>query len=100
MIIVEGWIKFAAGEADRIVDAGRKMVEETNKEAGCLLYAFSRDLSDPDLIRVSERWENMEALGAHGKTPHMAEFNKAIGAAKREGADVRAYEAEEKMKLI
>ena len=33
------------------------MVAETVKEAGCLAYASSRDINDPDLIRMAERWE-------------------------------------------
>jgi quinol monooxygenase YgiN len=33
------------------------MVAETVKEAGCLTYASSRDINDPDLIRTAERWK-------------------------------------------
>jgi len=40
-----------------VADAARAMVAETVKEAGCLTYAFSRDINDPDLIRIAERWE-------------------------------------------
>ena len=40
-----------------MADAARAMVAETVKEAGCLTYASSRDINDPDLICMAERWE-------------------------------------------
>lgn len=77
-----------------MADAARAMVAETVKEAGCLTYASSRDINDPDLIRIAERWETAEALAAHGQSAHMATFNKAMGGVKREGAELWLYSAE------
>ena len=57
MLIIEGWLKLGTGEFDKVADAARAMVAETVKEAGCLTYAFSRDINDPDLIRIAERWK-------------------------------------------
>lgn len=100
MLIVEGWLKLATGEFDKVADAARAMVAETNKEAGCLAYAFSRDISDPDLIRITERWESPEALAAHGQSAHMAEFNRAMGSVKREGAELWLYSGEAVRRLM
>ena len=100
MLIVEGWLKLAKGEFDKVADAARAMVAETNKEAGCLAYAFSRDISDPDLIRIAERWESPEALAAHGQSAHMAEFNRAMGNVKREGAELWLYSGEAVRRLM
>jgi len=94
MIIVEGWARLAPGEAARFHAAARKMAEETRKETGCLEYAFSQDLADPDLVRVIERWEDEAALTAHFATPHMKEFNAAMANAKVVGASVKAYKCE------
>jgi quinol monooxygenase YgiN len=94
MIIVEGWARFAPGESAKFHAAARKMAEETRKESGCLEYAFSQDLMDPDLVRVIERWEGEAALTAHFATPHMAAFNAALSNAKLVGASVKAYKAE------
>ena len=44
MLIIEGWIRFAAGEVERLGDVGRTMIAETHKEPGCLDYAFSQDM--------------------------------------------------------
>jgi quinol monooxygenase YgiN len=94
MLIIEGWLKLGTGEFDKVADAARTMVAETVKETGCLTYAFSRDINDPDLIRIAERWETAEALAAHGQSAHMAAFNKAMGGVKREGAELWLYSAE------
>jgi len=34
------------------------------------------------LHRHRERWKSMDDLNAHMKTPHMAEFGKAVGSIK------------------
>lgn len=100
MLLVQGWIKLATGEFDKVVDQARAMVTATNQEDGCIHYSFSRDVGDPDLLHIAERWRDGDALGAHGKSAHMAEFNKAMGSVKREGADLWLYSAEEVRKLI
>ena len=100
MLLIEGWIKLAKGEFDKVRDAGITMVEATNREDGCLHYAFAQDIADPDLIRISERWESQEALAAHGASAHMAAFNKVMGGVQREGADLRLYSAEEVRRLM
>jgi quinol monooxygenase YgiN len=100
MIIVEGWIRFAEGEIERLADVARTMVAETHKEAGCLHYAFARDLADPRVMRISERWVDDAALAAHFQTPHMAAFNAAISGAKREGGSIKSYTAELQRTLV
>lgn len=100
MLLIEGWLKLATGEFDKVADQARAMVAATNQEAGCLHYAFARDIVDPDLIRISERWDSQEALAAHSASAHMAEFNKAMGSVQREGADLWLYSAEQVRKLM
>jgi quinol monooxygenase YgiN len=92
MVIVMGTCKMEPGEIDRLMDAMRGQLEATRAEAGCQHYAFSRDVLDPDLLHIAERWDSNEALAAHFKTSHMAAFNAAIGAAKVLSLRVRAYD--------
>ena len=100
MLLIEGWIKLAAGEFEKVREQGIAMVAATNQEQGCLHYAYAQDISDPDLIRISERWESQEALAAHGASAHMAAFNKAMGSVVREGADLWLYTGEQVRKLM
>ena len=100
MIIVEGWVRLAPGEAEKFVAAALRMAEQTRREPGCLEYAFALDLADPNVMRVIERWQDDGALSAHFATPHMAAFNAALALAKIEGAEVNAYEAEFTRSLV
>jgi quinol monooxygenase YgiN len=92
MIVVMGTIALAAGDIDRLQPDMAKQMAATQAEDGCEQYVFSRDVTDPDTLLISERWRDGEALAAHGKTAHMAEFNKAIGGATIKKISVKAYD--------
>jgi quinol monooxygenase YgiN len=92
MIVVMGTIELAAGDIDRLAGDIAKQMAATQAEDGCEQYVFSRDVTSPDTLLISERWRDGDALAAHGKTPHMAEFNKAIGKATIKKISVKAYD--------
>jgi len=92
MIAVMGTIKLAPGVADTLKDVMIAMMAATQAEDGCETYVFSQHVGDPDTIMISERWRDNDALAAHSKAPHMATFNKAVGAAKPLAVSVKAYE--------
>ena len=80
--------------------ARKKTVGEDGRIHPAAIFAALKEVADPDLIRISERWESEEALGAHMASAHMAEFNKAMGTVKIEGADLWLYSAEAVKKLM
>jgi quinol monooxygenase YgiN len=94
MIIVMGYAKLGAGELDRLDGEMKIQVAATNAEAGCQTYSFSRDVSEPDRLVISERWDDQIALDAHFATPHMAAFNAVLGAAQVLAVDVKSYNLE------
>lgn len=100
MLIIEGWLQFAPGEIDKFDEAARQMVEATRQEEGCLHYAFARDLNDPDIIRISERWVDEAALEAHFASPHMAAFGAGLAQVERLGSDVRLYNGDEVRRIM
>lgn len=95
MIIVMGSFRlplenFAA--AQPMMD---KVIAATRAEDGCLLYAYSRDLVDPGLVRVSEKWRDRAALEAHFQTAHMKEWaieRASLGLSER---DIKLFESDE-----
>ena len=95
MILVAVEVKVKSGDAAQARDAIAKMEEATRKEAGCITYAFSVDINDDTTIRVIERWKSLDDIRSHMASPHMAEFNRAMGALRPSGLDVKAYEATE-----
>ncbi len=100
MLLIEGWLKLGTGEFAKMKDAAQAVVAATLAEDGCLHYSFAQDIGDPDLIRISERWASQEALAAHSASAHFGAFQKAMAAARVEGADLRLYSAEEVSKLM
>lgn len=96
MIIVEGWVRMAVADLDRLQGAATEMMRTTRAaEPGCLDYAFARDLAEPGLLRIIERWADEAALTAHFATPHMAAFNQALATATIEAADIKVYAGQE-----
>ena len=93
MIIVNGTVRFGAGEIDRLRHAMARNIEATRAEEGCEHYAYAVDLSDPDLLHVSERWRDDDSIAAHMASPHMGALMAELGAAKVESISIKAYEA-------
>jgi quinol monooxygenase YgiN len=100
MIIVMGSIRMGDGDIDRLQAEMKAQMAATQAEDGCELYIFSRDVTDPNHLLISERWRDADALAAHGKAPHMAVFNKAIGSAKIEQISVKAYDCSGQRTLL
>lgn len=71
-VLVIGTVRLPAANLDRARPAMETMMAASRAEDGCLAYAYSQDLLDPGLIRVTETWRDRESLAAHFKTPHMA----------------------------
>ena len=100
MIIVMGIIRADAAEITKLEAAMAEQMAATQAEDGCELYVFSRDVTDPGRLLISERWRDAEALAAHGKAPHMAVFNRAVGGIKIDEISVKAYDVANMRTLI
>lgn len=70
-----------------------KMEERSRAEPGCQDYTFSVELNNSAMLRITEKWETMEALIAHFHTPHMADFQKLIAQFPPKSMDSNFYEA-------
>jgi quinol monooxygenase YgiN len=92
MLVIAGTISIDPEKREAAIGAAVEMMEETRKEAGCISYTFSADLSEPGDFRIFEEWESQEALDAHFKAPHMARFQGAMGGFGVRGMKVQRYE--------
>lgn len=99
MILIKGYFRMAKGAVPKIEAAMRAQVAACRAEEGCIDYAFSVDVMEPDVVRVSEAWENWDALKAHGKQPHMATWRAAQAEAGLEERSITGYEVGEGRKL-
>jgi quinol monooxygenase YgiN len=91
MIIVAGTIQFDPSKRAVLDEGFEKMRVESLKEKGCHEYQLWVSRADPGLGFFFEKWEDDDALAAHMKTPHMAEFGKVFGAIGVKGVDVKKY---------
>ena len=95
MIVVNAVIQSTQEDINAMQSAIKTREEASRAEAGCEDYTFSVELSDPTVIRITEKWQSLEALQAHFGLPHMAEFQSAMGANPPKSLDVKFYEVTE-----
>jgi len=83
MIHVIAVITAKPGKRDEILGHFRANVPAVKAEKGCIEYGPGVDADGlgsfqaklgPDTYVVVEKWENTDALKAHGAAPHMAAF--------------------------
>ena len=78
MLIVLATAKLGEGALEAGRAALETMVEASRAEEGCIDYAYSIDILDPTLLRITEKWVDDAALAFHFSTPHMAAFQAAL----------------------
>ena len=71
MIAVLGSFRFPPEAVERARPLMRQVVEATLAEPGCQAYSYAEDVAEPGLLRVTELWDDREALATHFETPHM-----------------------------
>ncbi|MGB8651864.1 MAG: putative quinol monooxygenase [Mycobacteriales bacterium] len=64
---------------DELAEALSKAAAASRGDAGCVSYAFHRDLEDPDRYVSVEVWQDQASLDAHFQAPHLAELFAVMG---------------------
>ena len=95
MIIARVEIHVEPASVEALKGALADMERDTRAEPGCLDYAFSQEINNPGVVRVSELWKDMAALEAHMKALHMATFQQAVVQHAPKSVDVKFYEGTE-----
>jgi quinol monooxygenase YgiN len=75
VIIISGTLYVDAGARDAYLDGCREVVEMARAAPGCLDFAVSADLVEPDRVNVYERWESgedVERFRGTGPEPEQA----------------------------
>jgi quinol monooxygenase YgiN len=85
MLNVIAIITTKPGQRAAVLDAFRANRPTVLAEDGCIEYAAAVDIDPalpfqaafgPDTFVVIEKWRDADALGAHARAPHMAEYGK------------------------
>lgn len=83
MVHVVATIQLAPGTRERFLEVFRALRPHVLAEEGCIEYAPAVDVptsipvQDPvriDAVTVIEKWASLDALLAHLKAPHMADY--------------------------
>jgi quinol monooxygenase YgiN len=64
MVIVAGFLVVEPSQRDNYLTECRDVVQQARRTPGCLEYAISADLLDPDRVDIFERWESQAAVEA------------------------------------
>jgi quinol monooxygenase YgiN len=99
MLTVIARIEADAAGIDAMKDAIATMETASRAEPGCVDYTFCTEISNPNVIRVVELWDNMDAVAAHFATPHMATFQAAMAAHPPKGVTAKVYELGQELAL-
>ncbi len=94
MIIVLGQLEIKDGAFGEIEGPLRDLLAATRGDDGYISYTFARDVENPNLIRLTERWRDQAALDAHNAQPHMAAFQAAAAPHMAAAPEINFYEAD------
>ena len=92
MIVITGHFVLSAPVSADVRQAAADMMQASNAEAGCNHYAFAEDLSNPNILWVTEEWTDDAALKAHFQAPHMAAFQKVMATLSIQSRSIKRYE--------
>ncbi|MGC9975480.1 MAG: putative quinol monooxygenase [Syntrophales bacterium] len=86
MISVIASVRVKADRLSQFIAILKSNVQEVRKEKGCLEYFPATDIDsglpvqklEKNVVTIIEKWESVEALRAHLKTPHMLAYREKV----------------------
>ncbi|WP_254763653.1 putative quinol monooxygenase [Natrinema marinum] len=78
MIVVHASFPIDPDSREEALDLIADLVTESQQEDGMIDYRAATDVSDPNVVRFFERYEDEAALGAHSQSDHFREFSAAL----------------------
>jgi quinol monooxygenase YgiN len=64
-IVVSAYYRVHPDDRQAFIDAVRPEMQAAQKMPGCVYYAFSQDLVNPDAFHLSEGWADLDAYERH-----------------------------------
>jgi autoinducer 2-degrading protein len=85
------FIQVKEGAEEKFEAAFAKCIAGTRKEKGNLAYQLNRDAKKKGAYVVYERWQDLAALEAHMKTPHIATLRSETGDLRVGASEVKVF---------
>ena len=92
MIVIIGSFRVPPSMIEIVRPVMETMIRASRAEDGCIEYSYALDVLDEGLVRVSEKWRDRDALEAHFRTAHIAEWRAQISALAMSERELTAYE--------
>lgn len=92
MFVVVGSFRIPPGMVEIVTPVMETMIRASRTEEGCIEYSYALDVIDKGLVRVSEKWRDRDALEAHFRTAHIAEWRAQVSALAVTDRELIAYE--------
>ena len=77
-IVVNVEVDWGEENIQEIFEILQNHVEITSKEEGCEEFTFAVDINNPNIIRATEVWSNMQVLENHFKTENWFYFKSIM----------------------
>jgi quinol monooxygenase YgiN len=86
MINVIASVRVKAGSLSDFIEIFKSNVSKVREEKGCIEYFPAVDMDaniplqdmDVNIVTIIEKWQNLEALRAHLKAPHMIAYREKV----------------------
>lgn len=91
-IVVNVEVDWGKENIQEIYEILQNHVEITLTEEGCEEFNFAIDINNPNIIRATEVWTNMEALENHFKTENWFYFNSIMEKYPAKNIIINTYE--------
>jgi quinol monooxygenase YgiN len=90
MITAKVYIK--QGSEEKFITAAKMMIENSNKEEGCLGYMLYQDPYDGTNFIFVEKYKNQAAIDAHFAAPYFKDFGTIISDMTSKPMEIKIYD--------
>jgi quinol monooxygenase YgiN len=78
MIVLHAAFPLDPATREEALEHVETLVEKSQAEEGILEYHAATDVSDPNVVRIFEQYEDEAAFEAHTQTDHYRAFEEAL----------------------
>jgi quinol monooxygenase YgiN len=90
--IIEAKVFLKEGNEAAFIEAAKTIIENSNKEEGCLYYQLFQSPYEKTSFIFVEKYKNQAAIDFHFGTPYFKEFGEKIGSLTSKPTEIMIYD--------
>lgn len=91
MITITAKCTLIEGKKEDFIQMAQKLIEESNKESGCVSYDLYEDINDENIVTFIEVWKSSEAIEIHNNSDHFKTIVPKLRELQIEDSSVNLY---------